>query len=220
MTLQLERDGAQLFPQLLDPTAVGDLERLLPAANGPGERLFGNLRLAGWLADGPVGSVARTFLGEKASPVRAILFDKTTEANWALTWHQDRTIAVRQRVDVAGFDRWNRKSGANHVEPPFDLIERMLTARIHFDPVTEDNGPLLIAPGSHRFGRIEEMSIGDVVEECGSFTCLADIGDAWLYRTAILHASDRTAGNARRRVLQVDYSSDELPGGLEWLGVG
>jgi hypothetical protein len=36
-------------------------------------------------------------------PVRAILFDKITSANWTVPWHQDRSIAVRKRIDVPGF---------------------------------------------------------------------------------------------------------------------
>ena len=35
--------------------------------------------------------------------VRAILFDKTGDANWTVPWHQDRSIAVATRIDVAGF---------------------------------------------------------------------------------------------------------------------
>ncbi|MCH8617312.1 phytanoyl-CoA dioxygenase family protein [Sphingomonas sp. SM33] len=176
--------------------------------------------MAAWLATGPVAANVRDILGEMAQPVRAILFDKTHEANWALPWHQDRTIAVRQRVETEGFLNWNTKSGAVHVEPPFNFIENMLTARIHLDPVPETNAPLLIAPGSHRLGRIPEGNIERVAEQCGSFACVANAGDVWLYRTAILHASDAVRQPGRRRVLQVDYAAEELPGELRWLGVG
>jgi ectoine hydroxylase-related dioxygenase (phytanoyl-CoA dioxygenase family) len=119
-----------------------------------------------------------------------------------------------------GFENWTVKAGAPHVEPPFDLIERMVTARIHIDPVPAGNAPLLIAPGSHASGRIAEGEIDTVVQRCGTHACLADAGDVWLYRTAILHRSDRSVGEGRRRVLQVDFAAEELPGGLEWLGVG
>jgi len=158
-------------------------------------------------------------VGDEAQPVRAILFDKTPAANWSLGWHQDRTIAVRQHINVAGFDHWNRKADAIHVEPPFEFIERMLTLRIHVDPVPSGNAPLLIAPGSHRMGRISEERIEAVVDRCGSVACLARAGDIWVYQTPILHASDRARINARRRVLQADFSADSLPGGLDWLGL-
>jgi len=71
-----------------------------------------------------------------------------------LAWHQDRTIAVVRRKDIEGFGPWTVKSGWPHVAPPFELLAEMVTLRIHLDPVTEANAPLLIAPGSHRFGRV------------------------------------------------------------------
>jgi hypothetical protein len=216
----LDHDGLALLSGLLNPDELRAVERLLPNSDASaGIRIFGNGTLSEWLTDGPIAPVICSSLGPAARPVRAILFDKTVEANWALGWHQDRTIAVRKRIDVAGFGRWTTKSGVPHAEPPFSIIEKMLTARIHLDPVNGDNAPLLVVPGSHRFGRISEAEIDGVVEGCGAATCLANRGDVWLYRTAILHASASSRSKSRRRVLQVDFSSDELPDGLEWLGV-
>lgn len=184
-----------------------------------GARVFGNGKLQKSLESGPVGGVARTILGSKARAVRAILFDKSIKTNWALGWHQDRTIVVRERVEMPGFGRWTTKSGMIHVEPPFSIIERMLTARIHFDSVTQSNAPLLVALGSHRFGRIEESEIDAITGRCRSMACLAGQGDVWFYRTSILHASKASRSEARRRVLQLDFSSVDLPGRLEWLGI-
>lgn len=167
----------------------------------------------------PIGDVAAGAIGPKASPVRAILFDKTAATNWALGWHQDRTIVVRERREVPGFGPWTVKAGLLHVAPPFDLLADMVTIRVHLDNVAEDNAPLLVAPGSHRFGRVPEADIEAVVTQCGVAACLADAGDAWLYATPILHASDAAARPRRRRVLQVDYAAAPLPGGLAWLGV-
>ena len=66
--------------------------------------------------------------------MRAILFDKTPATNWSLGWHQDRTIAVAKRADVNGFGPWTVKSGLLHVAPPFDILVRMVTLRVHLDP--------------------------------------------------------------------------------------
>ena len=92
----------------------------------------------------------------------------------------------------------------------------MTTVRVHFDPVDQDNAPLLVAPGSHRRGLIAERDIESVVAECGEYDCLSEAGDVWMYATPILHASARAVRPRRRRVLQIDYSADILPGGLEW----
>ena len=95
----------------------------------------------------------------------------------------------------------------------------MLTVRIHLDPVTSDNAPLFVAPGSHRCGLIPEGDVASVAARCGTVTCFADAGDVWIYSTPILHGSDVAARPDRRRVIQVDYAADKLPGGLEWLGI-
>jgi hypothetical protein len=48
---------------------------------------------------------------------------------------------------------------------------------------------------------------------------MADAGDIWLYATPILHASASALEPGHRRVLQIDFAAEELPGGLAWLGV-
>ena len=111
------------------------------------------------------------------------------------------------------------KAGIPHVVPPFFILARMLTLRIHLDPVGPDNAPLLVAPGSHRLGLIAEPAIAGIVERLGVAACPAALGDAWLYAAPILHASARAARPLRRRVLQLLYSADELPGGLAWAGL-
>jgi len=158
-------------------------------------------------------------LGEAAQPVRAILFDKTANNNWSVGWHQDRTIAVRERRDVPGFGPWSTKAGVVHVEPPFEIIAGMITIRVHIDDCGPDNAPLLIAPGSHRMGRIPAGEIAEIVRRLGHEACFAKPGDVWTYATSIIHASERAQTPRHRRVLQIDYASTTLPRGLEWLGV-
>ncbi|MFC3310281.1 phytanoyl-CoA dioxygenase family protein [Blastomonas aquatica] len=95
----------------------------------------------------------------------------------------------------------------------------MVTLRAHLDDVPATNAPLLIAPGSHAYGRVPVTDVEKVIELCGTASCTAEAGDIWLYSTPILHASEKASTPARRRVLQVDYAAEELPDGLEWLGV-
>jgi len=189
-------------------------------ADRAGIRLHGVERLTELLSpSAEIGAVATAMLGEGARAVRVILFDKSADANWSLAWHQDRTIVVSDRIAVPGYGPWTIKAGLQHVAPSFALLERMVTLRVHLDPVTPDNAPLLIAPGSHRMGPIAEPDIDAIVARCGQMACLAERGDIWAYATPILHASDASRMTARRRVLLVDYSVDSLDGGLEWLGV-
>lgn len=221
MTLTFTSDGAERFPSALDDSTLEHLAGLLAdlPADRPGIRLNGIEALSRLLAPtGAIGDIAAKVLGEDCQPVRAILFDKSPTTNWALGWHQDRTITVAERVEVPGFRNWNTKAGMIHVEPPWEVLVDMVTLRVHLDPATATNAPLLIAPRSHRLGRISEVDIAGVVRKCGTAVCLADRGDVWLYATPVLHASER-AMSGRRRVLQLDYSARKLPGGLAWLGV-
>lgn len=220
--LTLATHGAQHLPAALSPADLATIEAALAdlPPDQPGLRLA-SLPALGRLL-GPTGAIGRhaaAHQGAASRPVRAILFDKNAATNWALGWHQDRTIAVRRRIDTPGFGPWTMKSGIQHVAPPQSLLDAMVTLRLHLDPVDADNAPLLIAPGSHHHGRVAEADVAALVASCGIQPCLAARGDIWLYATPILHASDAATNPRHRRVLQLDYSADPLPGGLEWLGV-
>ncbi|MBN8805359.1 MAG: phytanoyl-CoA dioxygenase family protein [Sphingopyxis terrae] len=219
--LDFARDGAQLYRQAVTGI-VGELRGLFASQpqHVAGVRLRGIHALQPLLAsDGQIGTFAASIIGRRSRAVRAILFDKTAEANWSLSWHQDRTICVRERVEVPGYGPWTIKGGMQHVAPPFDLLSRMVTLRLHLDDVAEDNAPLMIAPGSHKLGRIPEAEIDQLVSRLGQQLCLAEAGDIWVYATPIVHASKAATHPERRRVLQVDFSADDLPGELDWLGV-
>ncbi|WP_241491785.1 phytanoyl-CoA dioxygenase family protein [Sphingomonas endophytica] len=218
--LDWSRDGATHHRAAAAPL-LGALRALADdmPQDRAGVRLHGHAALPPLLATGPIRAIAARGLGPAARPVRAVLFDKNPAANRSLGWHQDRTIAVRERVDVPGFGRWSVKQGIQHVEPPFEITEAMVTLRIHLDDTPGDNAPLLIAAGSHLLGRIAEDAVAETVTRCGIATCLAAAGDIWSYATPILHASAAASGKRRRRVLQVDYAARDLPGGLTWLGI-
>lgn len=220
LPLMLAQHGAELLPGAA-LTILDQLEAALTSlpVDRPGLRLHAIASLHALLAaDGPIGRIAADHIGPMARPVRAILFDKTAGTNWALGWHQDRTIAVAERRDVPGYGPWTVKHGMPHVAPPFSLLAGMLTLRVHLDPVQRDNAPLLIAPGSHR-RQAPETEIDQLVKAHGVHACLAEAGDIWIYATPILHASEKSARPTRRRVLQIDYAAATLPGGLDWLGL-
>jgi hypothetical protein len=186
----------------------------------PGLRLSGINGLPELVGEGaPIQAIVSQYGARPVRPVRVIYFDKGPDNNWALGWHQDRTIAVRQKVELPGYSVWTVKQGIPHVEPPMAIIEGMLTVRVHVDQVDRENAPLRIVPGSHRLGRINDSMCSQVAIDHGEMECHADAGDIWLYRTAIVHASHKSAVVSRRRVVQIDYSADELPAPLEWFGI-
>ncbi len=164
-----------------------------------------------------VRQLAEEVLGEKAFAVRGILFDKIPEANWKVPWHQDVTIAVRAREDVAGFGPWSTKAGILHVQPPAQVLERMISIRLHLDACDESNGALHVIPGSHRAGRIAETEIPSMIEKSQAHACVVGRGGALLMRPLLLHASSPSQAAAHRRVVHLDFASDQLPSPVKWL---
>jgi hypothetical protein len=148
-------------------------------------------------------------LGAEAALVRVLFFDKPPERSWSLPWHRDLSIAVQDNsLPSENFTKPTRKHGVPHVVAPHDLLEKMLTLRVHLDDVTLDNGPLQVQVGSH-MGH-EEGSIR---------TILCNAGDALMMRPLILHASgESTIGTAHhRRILHFEFAAmPTLADGYYW----
>lgn len=212
-------DGAELFQGALDEMALRRVENAVAdLQDRPGTRVFALDPVHDLTAVyGPLGGIAASLHGKGTRPVRAILFDKRADLNWSLGLHQDRTIAVTKRVEVPGYGPWSVKGGQHHVQPPPDIIARMVTLRIHLDDIDADNAPLLILRGTRDRGQLPEGEIDALSAQLEPFACHARRGDVWAYGTAIVHGSAAVRERGRRRrVLQIDYARDALPSGLEW----
>ncbi|MDQ3246641.1 MAG: phytanoyl-CoA dioxygenase family protein [Pseudomonadota bacterium] len=214
-----ESSGARRFKAALGAGELHIIAGLFDLQGGPGKRLDATdlrpiVQLLG--ERGSIGAIASSLLERPARPVRALLLDKSPAANWRLGWHQDRTIAVQERIELDGFGPWSTKAGQLHVQPPHWITDRMVTLRLHVDTVDDANGPLRVLPGSHLLGQLSSEAVENLASTTAPLTCLADAGDVWAYRTAIVHASAEQLCPGRRRVLQLDYSADSLPGGLRW----
>src|SRR5262249_36630616 len=145
-----------------------------------------------------------------------ILFDKTPEANWKVTWHQDVTIAVAARREVEGFGPWSMKAGVIHVQPSAEILEQMLAVRIHLDDCGPENGPVRVLPGSHRLGKLTTEEIATIRVAVNEQPCIASRGTALLMRPLIVHASSGATRPGHRRVIHIEYANCTLPGGLDW----
>jgi ectoine hydroxylase-related dioxygenase (phytanoyl-CoA dioxygenase family) len=155
-------------------------------------------------------------LGDSYFPVRAILFDKLPTANWNVGWHQDNTIAVKSRIDTPGFGPWSKKAGVVHVQPPADILDKMLTVRIHLDDCDESNGPLKVIAGSHAHGKLDDNQIDNWIQKGTITHCTTPRGGAVILRPLLLHASSSSEKPAHRRVIHLEFASHPLPNNLEW----
>lgn len=139
------------------------------------------------------------------STVRSLLFDKTAQENWPVAWHQDLTIATTSKISCEGYGPWTVKDGVHHAHAPTELLQQMVTARIHLDPTDLENGALMIAPASHLLGKIRAASMPELTEE-SAFACVCEPGDVLLMSPLLLHSSHRSTKPSRRRILHFEYA--------------
>jgi ectoine hydroxylase-related dioxygenase (phytanoyl-CoA dioxygenase family) len=170
-----------------------------------------------WAQSETVRHALAPILGEEFLAVRGILFDKTPGANWKVGWHQDLSIAVKERVEVPGFGLWSQKAGVTHVQPPREVLEEMLTIRLHLDVCDETNGPLRVLPGSHTQGKMTPEEIKEYRQQTEPVICVSPRGGALLMRPLLLHASSPALSPKHRRVLHLEFAATRLPSGLEWI---
>lgn len=213
----VDEHGFRLISQVLSEAEVRQLLTDVVVSDAAGRRNMLDMPAVATLArSAKLIGLVRPHMGGVPRPVRAIWFNKSAEANWLVAWHQDLAIAVRERINVPGFGAWSVKEGVKHVQPPVEMLERMLTVRIHLDDADSENGALRVIAGTHRLGRLSAEQIAVIRADQEETLCAAAAGDALLMRPLLLHASGRSTSERPRRVLHLEYAAEELPGGLAW----
>ena len=159
--------------------------------------------------------VADGLLPSAAVAIQAIAFDKNPAANWKVTWHQDLMFPFARPVQAPGYELPSRKAGVDYARPPRDVLEALLAVRLHLDDCDENNGPLRVAPGSHRAGILRGDEIAGRVAANGEVAALARAGEVLLMKPLLLHASSPAKEPRHRRVLHVVFH-DGTPVAEPW----
>ena len=89
---------------------------------------------------------------------KAIYFDKPSESNWFVAYHQDLSISVDKKANLENYVNWTFKKGQYGVQPPIKILQDTITIRIHLDDTNKDNGALKVIPKSHLKGIIRTDS--------------------------------------------------------------
>ena len=214
---EIDQRGFAIIPNVVGASEIETLIAALGPVSGAGRRgLLGIPVVASLARSKRFLDLVQPHVSADPFPVRAIYFDKSAESNWLVSWHQDLTIALRERAETPGFGPWSEKDGTAHVQPPAQLLQQMLTIRLHLDDADETNGALRVLPGSHRFGRLPSDGIQSLRGQQTEFLCAARAGDALLMRPLLLHASSRSTSARHRRVLHIEYAAFDLPANLHW----
>lgn len=219
----LGRDGFVVVRDALGPASVESMRRMTDtlAFASDERRRRGGHRLAvdhplirAFLQEPVTQALLERVIGTTAFATRALLFDKHAESNWTIRWHRDETIAVAQRHAVSGYGPWSIKNGVPHVRGPRDVLDAMVTLRLHLDDTGPHAGGLRVVPGSHR-ARLDE-AVPSEEERAGSVCPELNAGDVLVMKPLLWHASEKLEGSGRRRVLHVEFASDPLPEPLAW----
>jgi hypothetical protein len=212
---QVEKEGFAVIPACINESTLQMLSAEFHEIRDPERNLLSLQSVQTLATSKPVREIMETLLGPKCFAVRGIFFNKTRSSNWKVVWHQDLTIAVRDRIGVDGFGPWTRKAGIWHVQPPPEVLSNLLALRLHIDESKIDNGPLRVIPGSHCKGRLSAEQIGNW-DKKASVVCTVPKGGALVMRPLLLHASSACAVPTSRRVIHLEFAAADLAHGLSW----
>jgi len=219
----LENDGFEIIDNFITETEICEILNELKKFNIPNRK--GGIRNV----EKKIESIAKyssslnllervkgCFNGGNPNLVRAIFFNKSDDNNWLVPWHQDRTVSVTQRFEKSGWGPWSTKDGTLHVQPPLNVLNQIVTFRIHLDASTKENGCLKILPRTHKQGIMQQESIEHYIKENTATYCIAPRGSALIMRPHLLHSSSKGTKPSQRRVLHLEYSDYSLPNGITW----
>ncbi|HEX8659964.1 MAG TPA: phytanoyl-CoA dioxygenase family protein [Hymenobacter sp.] len=223
----LQEDGFVVLPKLYEPAEVAALLQCIESAPacGPNFRrsqavfairnLLGEVPALGPLLDtAPLRAMLAQLFPEGCQLVKAIYFDKPALSNWLVAWHQDLMINVDGRTELPGFGPWTSKPEGASVQPPVAVLESLCTIRIHLDDCDASNGALKVVAGTHRQGVLLPAALPALTP--AARVCAVPAGGAMLMRPLLLHASNRSTSPWPRRVVHLEFTSEELPVGLRW----
>ena len=228
---QLDADGCCFLPGVIAPKEVAAAlaewaeitrvnatdDAVLGGASGPayGARNLLEMwpRVTELVRAPALNDALRHVLGSGAGVVRALYFDKPPGHSWALPWHKDYSLAVRAHGREGVFTKPTVKAGVPHVVAPREVLDRMVTVRVHLDDMAPENGPLRVIPGSHSAYHQKD----DPPREAVTLHCRA--GDVLLMRPLVTHASghSKTDAGLHRRIVHLECAADaELADGYAW----
>jgi ectoine hydroxylase-related dioxygenase (phytanoyl-CoA dioxygenase family) len=211
---EFERNGFAIVQDFCDSKFLEELAQTFKSSR-PERNVLSYPLVRSFVVSRPVSELLNTFLGPSACAVRAIFFEKSSEANWKVAWHQDLSIAVKEKHEVNGFGPWSEKEGVIHVQPPAEMMAKMVALRLHLDDNTPENGPLKMIPGSHLHGRLS-TSATDQWKTHAAVECHSPAGSVLLMRPLLLHSSSASKKPLNRRVLHIEFANFDLPAPLDW----
>jgi len=158
----------------------------------------------------PLLEIACSVLGTGATPFRATLFDKSSDSNWLVAWHQDTALPLQERKNDPGWGPWSVKEGILYACAPAQALSQVLALRLHLDASSAENGPLRVLSGTHTNRVLTKAEIHELVQRSQEVACLVPRGGLLAMRPLLVHASSKSRSPEPRRVLHIEYAAASL----------
>lgn len=215
--------GFHISPVLFAPSRLAALSALVDALSidNPGARYLLALPFCRQLADEVHSHPAiAALVATDSVAIQCTYFEKSAGRNWLVPLHQDLSVPVQNRTDDARLRAWSNKADGMYVQPPVSLLEQLVAVRVHLDDCGENDGPLRIVPASFNKGRLDDAQVSALRAEHGERVCIVAAGAALVMKPLCLHASSKSTGSSRRRVLHFLFGPPEPGFGLAWRASG
>lgn len=99
-------------------------------------------------------------------------FEKSRARIWLVALHQDLSIPVAERLEASGYAACSEKDGRVFVQPPLEVLEHSVAARVHLEASDEKTGALKVVP------RAPTLSDGCVLKR-PSLQDMSTASDPW-----------------------------------------
>jgi ectoine hydroxylase-related dioxygenase (phytanoyl-CoA dioxygenase family) len=166
--------------------------------------------------DHRISKLVYELAGEPSVPYKATIFDKSSDCNWLVPWHQDRSLPFNRRFDGPGWGPWTLKDGISFALAPRWALDNVIALRIHLDDSTAENGPLRLIEGSHALGVIDQAQVVAFASSSSYETCTVRKGGIIAMHPLLIHSSSRSHDTTPRRILHIEYSAcREFPEGIK-----
>jgi hypothetical protein len=97
-------------------TLIDALSRsCVPHSRAGARHLMSNSAVAAVAVDDRLLAIASHWLGSSARPFRATLFEKSSQTNWLIPWHQDTALPLEHQFDEPGWGPWSEKANVRYL---------------------------------------------------------------------------------------------------------